>query len=105
LWSGLRRKQIQGRTFTRQRPIGPYIVDFHCASASLVVELDGGQHYADEGRKKDRQRDRDLAALGLRVLRFSDHDVLANTESVLQAVWEACDMASKPPRSPFAKGG
>ena len=105
LWSEIRRKQIHGRQFTRQKTIGRFIVDFHCASASLVVELDGGQHYTQEGRERDRRRDGDLAALGLKVLRFSDRDVLTNTEAVLQVIWDACVEAPKPPRSPFAKGG
>ena len=104
LWSGIRRKQIQGRLFSRQKTIGKYIVDFHCASASLVVEIDGGQHYTGEGREKDRHRDRTLAAIGLKVLRFSDRDVLTNVQGVLRVICEACDEARNPLSPPLRKG-
>lgn len=104
LWSGIRRKQIQGRLFSRQKTIGRYIVDFHCASASLVVEIDGGQHYTEEGRAKDRQRDRALLGMGLKVLRFSDRDVLTEMEAVLRVIWEACGEVPNPLPPPLQKG-
>lgn len=104
LWSALRRKQIQGRLFSRQKTIGKYIVDFHCASASLVVELDGGQHATVEGREKDRQRDDALAVLGLKVLRFSDRDVLMNRQGVLEVIWDACGDERNPLNPPLPKG-
>jgi very-short-patch-repair endonuclease len=88
LWSMIRRKQAKGRLFSRQKTIDNYIVDFYCASAALVVELDGGQHYTPEGREQDRRRDADLAARGLTVLRFSDRDVLTNLESVQEEIWK-----------------
>ncbi|MGC8493250.1 MAG: endonuclease domain-containing protein [Syntrophobacteraceae bacterium] len=53
LWFRVRRKQLNGRIFYRQKSIGSYIVDFYCPSAKLVVELDGGQHYTSEGKEKD----------------------------------------------------
>ena len=71
LWSKLRRKQLNGRIFYRQKNIGNYIVDFFCPGLKLVVELDGGQHYTFEGRAKDNTRDKYLVNLGLKVLRFS----------------------------------
>ena len=55
--------------FNRQKVIGNYIVDFYCAKAKIVIELDGSQHYFDEGREKDLKRDRFLSSLGLTVLR------------------------------------
>jgi len=87
LWRRLRGKQIKGHQFYRQRPIEKYIVDFYSASAKLVVEVDGGQHCHGEGMEKDKDRDAHLTAQGLRVLRFSDHDVLVNTEAVLEHIW------------------
>jgi very-short-patch-repair endonuclease len=104
LWHAIRAKQIQGRMFTRQKTIGKHIVDFYCASASLVVELDGGQHYTVEGREKDGQRDADLAALGLRVLRFSDRDVMTNMAGTLETIRRACDLGQTP-FFPLSKGG
>jgi very-short-patch-repair endonuclease len=87
LWSMVRRKQAKGHLFSRQKTIDNYIVDFYCASAALVIELDGGQHYTPEGREQDRRRDADLAARGLKVLRFSDRDVLTNIEGVREEIW------------------
>lgn len=87
LWSLIKRKQAKGRLFARQKTIDNYIVDFYCASAALVIELDGGQHYTPEGREQDRQRDADLMARGLTVLRFSDRDVLTNIEGVREEIW------------------
>lgn len=51
----LRNKQIKGYQFYRQKPLGVYIVDFYCPKGNLVIELDGGQHYSDEGKSADRQ--------------------------------------------------
>ena len=88
LWSKLRRKQINGRIFYRQKNIGNYIVDFFCPGLKLVVDLDGGQHYTVEGRAKDSSRDKYLVNLGLKVLRFSDRDVLKDMEGVLTVLYE-----------------
>jgi len=57
LWSKLRRKQLKGLQIYRQRIIGDYIVDFYCPKANLIIEVDGGQHYTDEGIAKDKIRD------------------------------------------------
>ena len=81
LWHRLRRKQLDGLRFRRQAPIGPYIVDFFCPDAKLVVELDGGQH-ADQQDYDDR-RTRWLEERGYRVVRFWNNDVLGNTDCVL----------------------
>ena len=68
--------------FRRQYVIGQYIVDFYCPSAKVVIELDGGQHYADEGVRKDALRDAALRECGLTVLRYSNLDVNQNFEGV-----------------------
>ncbi|MBQ3491296.1 MAG: endonuclease domain-containing protein [Oscillospiraceae bacterium] len=62
-------------TVHRQKVLGSYIVDFYVASAKLVIELDGSQHYEDEGRTKDMQRDAYFQSIGLRVLRYSNADI------------------------------
>ncbi|MBQ9842334.1 MAG: endonuclease domain-containing protein [Clostridia bacterium] len=59
----------------KQRIIGKFIVDFYCASAKLVIELDGSQHYESQGMAHDLERSAYLTALGLEVLRFSNQDV------------------------------
>ena len=61
--------------FYRQRVIGNYIVDFYCSEARLVVELDGSQHYEPDARQYDAERTKQLEALGLSVLRFSNYDM------------------------------
>ncbi|MGH8506425.1 MAG: endonuclease domain-containing protein [Stenotrophobium sp.] len=86
LWRGLRGKQLLGAQFYRQKPLGPYIVDFCCATAKLAIELDGGQHFEDAGRQADHQRDKYLQTLGLRVLRFDNRQALLETAAVLEQI-------------------
>ena len=78
--------------FRRQEVIGPYIVDFYCSKAQLVLELDGSQHCEPEQRRADAARTAYLERLGLRVIRFSDLDVMRNLPGVCEAVRRAaCD--------------
>jgi len=86
LWSKLRRKQLQGYQFYRQKIIGNYIVDFYCPKAKLVVEIDGGQHYDDEEIKKDKIRDDYMREQRLTVLRFSDREVFDNLDGVIERI-------------------
>ena len=73
-------------SFNRQKVIGPYIVDFYCAGARLVIELDGSQHYEDDGIASDQKRDAYLSGLGLRVLRYSNLDVNQNFRGVCEDI-------------------
>jgi very-short-patch-repair endonuclease len=86
LWAKIRRKQLKGYQFYRQKPIGDYIVDFFCPKIRLVIEVDGGQHFSDEMREYDRIRDDYLHSLGLRVLRFTNTDVLTRIEAVVESI-------------------
>ena len=86
LWRHLRRKQIQGVQFYRQKPLLSFIVDFYCPVAQLAIELDGSQHLAEEHQAKDQVRDESLAGLGLRVLRFDNLQVLLETDAVLAVI-------------------
>ncbi|MCX5847804.1 MAG: endonuclease domain-containing protein [Deltaproteobacteria bacterium] len=88
IWSKIRRKQIGDLQFYRQKNIGHYIVDFYCPKGKLIVEIGGGQHYENDGMKKDRARDRYLQMLGFAVLRFSDIDVLKNIDGVVERIHE-----------------
>ena len=85
LWSMLRLRGLDGHRFRRQCPLGPYVVDFACLQARLVIEADGGQHMDSIS---DVARDRFLRASGFRVLRFWNHDILANPEGVRAAILE-----------------
>jgi very-short-patch-repair endonuclease len=87
LWSRLRRRQVFGLRFRRQHPIGPFIADFACTQAKLVVELDGGQHALTGG--KDAARTRWLERSGYRVLRFWNNDVLTHIDAVVYLVASA----------------
>ncbi|MEW6377857.1 MAG: endonuclease domain-containing protein [Thermodesulfobacteriota bacterium] len=87
LWSKLRRKQLKDYQFYRQKTIGEYIVDFYCPKANLVIELDGSQHYSEDGKRKDQLRDDVLAKMGLNILRFSDRDVFENISGVMERIW------------------
>ena len=86
LWRFLRQKQIEGKRFRRQAPTDPYIVDFVCLEARLIIEVDGGQHAVS---KTDEVRDRYLRARGFRILRFWNNDVLGNREGALETISEA----------------
>jgi very-short-patch-repair endonuclease len=88
LWHHLRRKQIQGVQFYRQKPLLSFIVDFYCPAAKLVIELDGSQHFEAGHQAKDQARDAALAGLGLRVLRFDNRQVLLETDAVLAVINE-----------------
>ena len=81
LWSHLRRRQLDAFRFRRQQPIGPYVVDFFCPEARLIVEVDGGQHA--ERTEQDAERTEWLEARGYRVARYWNNEVLGNIEGVL----------------------
>ncbi|HEY0503288.1 MAG TPA: endonuclease domain-containing protein [Lysobacter sp.] len=83
LWQRLRNGQLDGHKFRRQHPIPPYVVDFFCEKASLVVEVDGSQHSPEA----DGARSRHLRSQGLRLLRFHSNEVLQYTDAVIEAIW------------------
>jgi very-short-patch-repair endonuclease len=84
LWSHLRDRRLIGFKFRRQVPIAGFVADFACVDASLVIEVDGGQHL--EHAEWDRRRTLALGKEGYRVLRFWNDDVLARTRDVLEAI-------------------
>lgn len=100
-WYHLRAHRFLGLKFKRQKPIGLYIVDFICLERHLVIEVDGAQH--GDQVTYDRQRDQWLAAQGLTVLRFWNHDVLNRTEAVLEQIRQAVEgpaSLAQPPSPP-----
>jgi len=86
LWRALRRNQLDGLSFRRQHPIGPYTLDFYCASLRLGIELDGGQHNFAQEAARDRKRSEWLAGKGVAIIRFWNNDALTNTRGVLEEV-------------------
>ena len=105
LWSRLRGKQVLGVQFYRQKPLGPYIVDFHAPAAKLVVEVDGSQHFEEAGQVSDRRRDAYLGSLGLRVLRFDNLQVLKEMEAVLETIFGVVGERVKSPPAPLLQRG
>jgi very-short-patch-repair endonuclease len=87
LWSHLRRRQLNGFKFRRQRSIGRYVCDFVCLEAAVVVELDGSQHVTQ--MPYDEQRDSFLKSNGLRVLRFWNGSVFSEPDAVVRTILEA----------------
>ncbi|MDD2271960.1 MAG: DUF559 domain-containing protein [Desulfuromonadaceae bacterium] len=86
LWFRLRRKQLHGVQFYRQKPIGPFIVDFFAPGAGLVIEVDGSQHSEPDHLERDRTRDLCLAEEGLLVMRFNNREVLLEIDAVLELI-------------------
>ena len=107
LWRRLRAKQLRGVSFYRQKPIGPYIVDFYGPVAKLVIEVDGSSHLEPAGLDRDEKREAYLRQEGLRVLRFDDRQVLLEMNGVIELVDSALAAAlgEIPPDPPFPKGG
>jgi very-short-patch-repair endonuclease len=90
LWNWLREGPgLQGFHFRRQAPIGRYIVDFACLKAKLVIEVDGSQPGEAEGAKRDAVRDQALAANGVRVVRFWNHEIDRETTVVMDTIFAA----------------
>ena len=89
LWYNLRSRQLAGAKFRRQHPIGPYYVDFVSLKQKLVIEVDGGQHTTNE--EADRKRTDFLNSKGYTVLRFWNHEVLTDTDAVLERICAALE--------------
>jgi very-short-patch-repair endonuclease len=95
LWARLRNRALSGWKFRRQYALGPYVADFICLEACLIVEIDGGQHATR--READARRTAWLHARGFRVLRLWNHDLLANLDGALQVI-EAAVATPSPSR-------
>jgi very-short-patch-repair endonuclease len=91
IWHAVRAHRLNGASFRRQTPIGPYVVDFLCHEAKLVIEIDGGQHFETRQQKRDARRDAFLASKGYRVLRFNNYDVMTNRAGVLETIVAAIE--------------
>ena len=89
-WNELKSRTIKGYQFTRQKPIGPFIVDFYCSKLKLVIEVDGLTHIEKE--EYDIKRQNYLESMGLKLLRFFDNDVRQNMTGVIAAIYEWIDV-------------
>ena len=86
LWRILRNRRLGGARFRRQHGVGPYVVDFYCPASRLAVEIDGAVHEEPARAAYDAERERRLSALGIRVVRFTNRDVIAAPEVVAEAI-------------------
>jgi very-short-patch-repair endonuclease len=90
LWNAVRRNAI-GHRFRRQHAIGPYVADFYCFAAALIVEVDGEAHERGDAPMRDERRDAWLARQGLTVLRVTARDVLNELDAVVRLIKAECD--------------
>ncbi len=103
LWKHLKKKQILGHQFFRQKPIDNYILDFFCKKLMLAIEIDGGSHNAKvEG---DKFRQDTLELMGIRFLRFTEKEVQNNIESVVQNIKERVTALNSPLEGSTAEPG
>jgi cyclase len=86
LWSFLNKNQQNGCRFKRQHPIKFFIADFYCHNAKLVIEVDGGYHDVPEQYQYDRERDNELSELGLKILHFTNDQVIYDIDNVLKII-------------------
>lgn len=102
LWNELKRKQLMGYDFDRQRPIDKYIVDFYCKDLMLAIEVDGESHIGKE--EYDRRRQERLENLGVRLLRFDDPEVQQNLEKVVKTIEKWIEDNAPTTESPPGRG-
>ena len=93
LWNYLKKKQLRGYDFDRQKPIDNYIVDFYCKDLMLAIEVDGESHYGNTN--KDKRKDKRLNELGVTVLRFDDLDIVYKLDKVLAQIEKWIDENKK----------
>lgn len=96
LWFYLRNEKL-GWRFRRQHSVGHYILDFYCPQAKLAIELDGAVHDSDTAQENDREREKFLAACGIRVLRFRNKEAIENIIEVLNQIKNSLPTPSLPP--------
>src|SRR5262249_20151609 len=93
LWRELRGRRFSNFKFRRQRPLGPFVVDFFCHDCSIIIELDGDSHVGREAADAERQAR--LEACGYKVLRFWNPEIYDELESVLETIYWECDRRVK----------
>ena len=83
LWEAIRLKKLDGFKFRNQHALGSYVVDFYCHEAKLAIEVDGEYHADPNQMEYDEERTKRIEASGVRIIRFTNHEVLTNLEEVL----------------------
>jgi very-short-patch-repair endonuclease len=93
LWNQLRNRRLRGYKFFRQKPIGPYIVDFFCEELSLIIEIDGYSH--QEKDQYDKDRDHFLRSFGFHIVHFRDEDIRKNLNGVILVIEKWIDKSNQ----------
>lgn len=88
LWLAVRENQIEGFKFRRQHPLSSYIADFYCHALKLVIEIDGDYHLSEEQQFLDKKRTSDIEFQGLKVIRFTNEEVLLKLPEVIDRIKE-----------------
>ncbi len=88
LWTQLKSRGCLGYKFRRQHSVGRYILDFYCHELYLAIEVDGSQHFELEALKYDQERTKYLNSLNIKVVRFTNDDILTNLNGVIDALEE-----------------
>jgi very-short-patch-repair endonuclease len=101
LWLELRALRRAGLHFRKQVPIGPYIADFSCLRAKLIVEVDGDAHESEKGKRHDANRDAYLRSLGYEIMRFDEPDVRSNPWNVAQLIKQHAAFGGGNPTRPL----
>jgi|ERR1700686_2578609 very-short-patch-repair endonuclease len=108
LWRHLRNRRFADYKFRRQHPIDPYVLDFYCPALKLAIELDGSGHDSLLRETHDQTRAEFLSGQGIGILRFWNHQVREELDSVLETIWLALEDRTRsnpsPSSSPFEKG-
>ena len=86
LWNELKNRKVKGLKFRRQHPSLFYIADFYCHEQRLVIEIDGGVHMLEKQKENDENRTAELERFGIRVIRFTNDQVINSIDEVLQTI-------------------
>ena len=104
MWQALKSRQVEGAKVRRQYAVGPYVVDFYYPSHRLAIEVDGSGHLSDAGRARDMERTQYLEESGLRVIRFTNVEVLGALDAVLNSIGAALNDPSPRPSPRSGRG-
>ena len=102
LWNALRSHRFSGLKFRRQHPVKWFIADFYCQEVKLIIEVDGGIHATPDQSAYDAGRTAEIEELGLKIIRFTNEEILTNLEFVLQKIEETIQLPTSP--SPCGEG-
>ncbi len=105
MWSWLRGRRFEGRKFRRQVPKGDWIVDFVCEEASLVIELDGRQHGFPEQQSKDATKEKYLASMGFKTLRFWNGELRRREADIKESIFQELHARAPHPEPKYWKSG